>query len=244
MINICSFFWNDPKAKHKGTYEFTPKHVNRLSRGLRENLTIPYKFTCITDNPDGIDPTHTNIVPLWSEFRDLGRCFVRLGLYSSAMLPVLGPRIANIDLDVAVVGNVDHIFGRKEPFVGYTDTKNPACYSGAFYMMDTGAKEQVYNSFRRLYYMTPEGDRRKWFMERYNQTSQFVGSDQSWQTEVLGKGLPRITQDDKVWDYWTIEHLPDLPNDARIVFTNGMRRDISMPEMHKKHEWADKYWNN
>ena len=182
MINICSFFWNDPKAKHHGVYEFTAKHVNRLSKGLKDNLTIPYRFTCITDNPDGIDVTNTTIVPLWPEFRDLGRCFVRLGLYSKDMLPVLGPRIANIDLDVAILGNVDHIFGRTEPFVGYTDTKNPQCYSGCLYMMDTGCKSQVYTSFKRLYQMTPHlpgEEKRKWFIEGYNKTSQFVGSDQS-----------------------------------------------------------------
>lgn len=244
MINICTFYWQDPGAKHHGTYEFTPKHVDRLARGLKENLTIPYRFTCITDTPDGINTDLVSIVPLWNEFRDLGRCFVRLGLYSDAMLPVLGPRIANIDLDVAIVGNCDHIFGRQDPFIGYTDTKNPSCYSGCLYLMDTGAKSQVYNSFKRLYDMAPDGNKRKWFAERYNRSSSFVGSDQSWQTEVLGKGLPKLGQDDKIWDYWTIEHLPDLPEDARIVFTNGLRRDISMPEIHKKHPWADKYWNS
>lgn len=244
MINITSFFWNDPKAKHKGTYEFTSRHVNRLARGLRENLSLPYKFTCITDNPDGIDVSNVNIVPIWSEFRDLGRCFVRLGLYSNDMRPVLGDRICNIDLDVAILGNVDHIFGRKEPFIGYTDTKNPACYSGALYMMDTGCKEQVYTSFRRLYNMTPQEDKKKWFQEHYNRLSPFVGSDQSWQTEILGKGLPRITQDDGVWDYWSVEHLPGLPKNTSIVFTNGMSRDISLPAMHAKHEWANEYWNS
>lgn len=246
-ISICTFFWDDPKAKHKGTYEFTPKHVNRLAKGLRDNLTIPYKFNCITDNPDGIDTSLVNIVPIWNEFRDLGRCFVRLGLYSRDMLPIFGKRIANIDLDVAILGNVDHIFGRTEPFVGYTDTKNPSCYSGALYMMDTGAKHQVYATFKRMYDMVPIApgeQKRKYFQENYNRGSQFVGSDQSWQTEVLGEGLPRITQDDKVWDFWSIENLPDLPMDARIVFCNGMRRDLSMDSIQDKHPWAKAYWND
>jgi len=246
MINICSFYWYDKNAKHHGTYEFTPKHVNRLARGLKDNLTIPYTFTIITDDPTGIDVSNIRVVPIWPEFRDLGRCFVRLGLYSKEMRSILGDRIANIDLDVAIVGNVDHIFGRKEPFVGYTDTKNPQCYSGCLYMMDTGCKEQVYLSFKRVYNMIPlppGEEKRKFFLEYWNRGSPYVGSDQSWQTEVLGQGLPKINQDDKVWDYWSIEELPDLPLDARIVFTNGLRRDISLPAMHKKHPWADKYWN-
>jgi hypothetical protein len=243
-IEICSFFWNDPNAKHKGTYEFTPKHVNRLARGLRENLTIPYRFTCITDNPDGLDVSNIRVLPLWNEFRDIGRCFVRLPLYASVMRDVIGERIANIDLDVAIVGNVDHIFGRTEPFVGYKDTKNPRCYSGALYMMDAGAKAQVYNSFKRMYYMIPPEARQQMFRTEYNKLSSFVGSDQSWQTEVLGEGLPKITQEDGVWDYWSIENLPDIPKNARIVFCNGMRRDLSMPSIQAKHKWASEYWNN
>lgn len=246
MISICTFYWADKNAKHHGTYEFTPKHVNRLARGLRENLTIPHEVVCITDDPTDIDVSNIRIIPLWNEFRDLGRCFVRLGLYSSEMRKIIGGRIANIDLDCAILGNVDHIFGRTEPFIGYTDTKNPKCYSGALYMMDAGAKEQVYNSFKRLYNMIPlppGEEKRQFFLQNWNRFSGFVGSDQSWQTEVLGKGLPRINQDDKVWDYWSIENLPELPTDTRIVFTNGMRRDISMPSIHEKHEWARKYWN-
>jgi hypothetical protein len=243
MIKICTFFWNDPNAKHVNNYSFTPKHVNRLARGLRENLTIPYEFVCITDDPSGIDVNNVRIVPLWDEFRDLGRCFVRLPLYSHAMRDALGPRIANIDLDVAIVGNVDHIFGRTEPFVGYKDTKNPRCYSGALYLMDAGTKNQVYTSFKRLYNMIPEGIRTDVFKKEYNKYSSFVGSDQSWQTEVLGEGLPKLGQQDGVWDYWSVEHLPDIPENARIVFCNGMRRDLSMPSIQAKHKWAAKYWN-
>jgi hypothetical protein len=110
-------------------------------------------------------------------------------------------------------------------------------------MMDAGAKAQVYNSFKRLYNFAPEENRREYFLQHYNKYSNFVGSDQSWQTEILGEGLPRIGQQDKVWDFWSVEELPDLPEDARMVFTNGLRRDISMPSIHAKHPWADKYWN-
>lgn len=243
MISIVTFYWEDQFAKHKGTYQFTSKHVNRLARGLHENLTIPHEVVCITDNPTNIDTGLVRILPIWNEFRDLGRCFVRLGLYANEIRDIIGPRIANIDLDVAIIGNVDHIFGRKEPFVGYTDTKNPTCYSGALYMMDAGAKNQVYSSFKRLYNMISVEDKRDFFNKHYNRFSSFVGSDQSWQTEVLGEGLPRIGQIDKVWDYWSIEDLPDLPEDTRMVFCNGMKRDLSMSSIQAKHKWADKYWN-
>lgn len=243
MISIVTFLWKDKNAKHLANYSFTARHVNRLARGLHENLTIPHEVVCITDDPTDIDVGLCRILPIWNEFRDLGRCFVRLGLYAPEMRKIIGPRIANIDLDVAILGNVDHVFGRKEAFVGYTDTKNPTCYSGCLYLMDAGAKSQVYSSFKRLYYLVPEQGRREWFLQNYNKNSQFVGSDQSWQTEILGEGLPKIGQQDKVWDYWSIEQLPDVPEDARIVFCNGMKRDLSMESIRAKHSWAERYWN-
>lgn len=92
--------------------------------------------------------------------------------------------------------------------------------------------------------MIPEPNRKQWFQQNFNRYSPYVGSDQSWQTEVLGEGLPRIGQSDGVWDYWSVEDLPDLPTNSRIVFCNGMTRDLSMPSIQARHKWASEYWNN
>lgn len=243
-VTIVTFLWNDPNAKHKGTYEFTAKHVNRLAKALRKNLTVPHRFVCITDMPRGIDTENVYVFPMWGAYRDLGRCFTRLRLWGNDIKELLGPRIAMIDLDVVILGNVDHIFSRKEPFVGYRDSKNPECYSGAFYMMDAGSKSNVFTTFNRLYNMTHPEHRFKLFRSVYNQLSPLVGSDQSWISEVLGPGLPRIGQQDGVYDFWTIEELPKLPSNTRIVMMNGMRRDASMKEFQEKYPWIESYWNN
>lgn len=244
-LRIVTFFWSDPNAKHHGTYEFVPKHINRLQEAFKKHLKIPHEFVCVTDNPDSINVTDIRVIPLWNEFRDLGRCFVRLGVYSKSMADIIGPRFVCIDLDTVILDDVTSIFDRPEPFVGYRDSKNPKCLSGALYMMNAGAKEEVYNSFRRLYQMVPEQGRREWFLKTYNRTSDLVGSDQSWQSEVIGtKNVPRWTWDDGIYDYWNVEELPELPENAKIVFMNGLRRDASLPEFQKKHPWIDKWWNS
>lgn len=246
-LRIVTFFWNDPGAKHHGNYEFTPEHVNKLMRGFRKHLTLDHEFICITDNPDGIDVTNVRVIPLWNEFRDLGRCFTRLGVFSEGMREIVGPRFACIDLDVVLVGNVDHIFGRTEPFIGYRDSKNPRCFSGCFYMMNAGAKEQVYKSFRRLYNMIPPNGRREWFLQNYNKFSDLVGSDQSWQSEIIGNpdapdAPPRFGQDQGIYDFWNIEDLPELPENSRIIFCNGMRRDPSMKTIQEKYPFVKEHW--
>lgn len=243
-LSIVTFYWHDPKAKHHGHYEFGPDHVNKLARGFRKHLKLEHDFVCITDNPAGIDTSLVRIIPLWDDFRDIGRCFTRLKVYSEEMEKLIGNRFACIDLDVVLVNDVTPIFNRTEPFIGYRDSKNPTCYSGALYMMDAGVKASVYKSFNRLYSMIPQQFREEHFRLNFNKFSEFVGSDQSWQTEVLGKGLPKWTADDGIYDYWTVEELPILPANARIVFTNGMRRDVSMPAFQRKHPWIMEHWVN
>src|SRR3990167_2838488 len=109
-LQIVTFFWNDPQAKHKGSYEFTVDHVNKLQRGFEKHLKLPHEFVCITDNPNGIDSSKIRILPLWNDFRDLGRCFTRLKIFSEEMEKLIGPRFVQIDLDVVLVGDVTLIF--------------------------------------------------------------------------------------------------------------------------------------
>lgn len=244
LLTIVTFLWNDPKAKHKGTYEFTSKHVNKLAYALKEYVTIPHRFMCITDTPKGIDTEIVTVFPMWMAYRDLGRCFTRLRLWADDIKEIIGPRIAMIDLDVIPLGNLDHVFGRKEPFIGYRDSKNPECYSGAFYLMDAGSKSQVFNTFNRLYNMIDPKVRPEVFKQMYNRLSPLVGSDQSWISECLGRGLPRFGQEDGIYDFWTIEELPKLPENTRMVMMNGMRRDASMKEFQEKYPWIENYWKS
>ena len=245
-LQIVTFFWDDPNAKHRSNYSFTTDHVNKLQKAFKKHLHIPHEFVCITDNPNGIDSSNIRILPLWNDFRDLGRCFTRLKIYSEEMGKLIGPRFAQIDLDVVVVNDVTPIFSRTEEFIGYRDSKNPKCYSGCLYQMNAGAKSQVYHTFRRLYDMTPNENKREWFQKRYNRSSEFVGSDQSWQTEVLGKGLPRWGNEDGLYDHWQIENLPngELPSNARIILVNGMTRDPSLPSFQEKYPWMVEHWKN
>ena len=154
---------------------------------------------------------------------------------------------ACIDLDTVIVGDVTPIFARTEPFVGYRDSKNPRCYSGCFYMMDAGAKEEAYKTFKRLYMMIPPQHRREHFLQHYNRYSELVGSDQSWQSEVIGNpdkpgAPPRWTWEDGVWDFWNVEELPMLPENSRIIFCNGLRRDPSMKSIQDKYPWVIEFW--
>lgn len=243
-LRVCTWFWNNPHAKHKGFFEFTAEHVNKLQRGFKRHLKMPHEFIVFTDIPDGLDTENVRIVPIWNDFKDWGRCYRRLKVFSSEMQSLLGEttpeyadrtRLVSVDLDVLLVNDVTSIFDRDEPFVGYRDSKNPDCYSGALHMQDAGSHEEVWNTFNMV----------RVFDASKAPPTQRVGSDQMWQSVILGKGkYPQWTWEDGIYDYWNIEELPggELPANAKVIMFNGMRRDMSMDKLQRKHKWIKEHW--
>lgn len=199
------------------------------------------------------------VIPLWRDFRDLGRCFTRLKLFDRDLRKSLGldtGLLTMIDLDVVILRPKEFLAtllskARLQPFLGYRDTKNPRCYSGALYRLDTGhynSFHEVYDSFRHLYDVSRVTGTTEAFFKGWNANSGFVGSDQCWLTTALGEhSYPdKISHLDGVWDAWQVQELPggEAPENATAIFINGMRRDPSQLEWQEKHEWVRKYWRD
>lgn len=228
-LQIVTWWWSNDKAKHKDKgWDYTKEHVEKLYRGFKRHLTIPHEFNVVTDYDVAFDK-NIKVIPMWNDLRGYGRCFTRLKVYDKSMKDLIGPRFVSIDLDVVLVNNVDNIFSRKEEFIGYRDSKNPRAYSGCFHIQDAGKNSEVWEKFT---------------YSRWKSISpQFVGSDQAWQSYMLKpKQYPKLGQKDGVYDCWAIEHLPSIPANTKIVFFNGMVRDMSMPYWKRKLPDVIKEW--
>lgn len=276
-IEICVFLWQDPKAKHQGNFTYTPRHVNTLFRALvrgEEALGTDIRFNVITDHPKASDfDPGIRYVPLWKDYRDLGRCFTRLKLLDSEYRTnVLGfsPKatVIQMDIDLCVVnpkGFLENVLkDYRQAFTGYRDSKNPRVYSGALWKIDPryGSVDHVYKSFDHIYrvskitgtteaffrgwnagYMEPDHDLKKMVNTGY------VGSDQCWIVNALGEHTFPVKLngfENGVWDFWQIEDLPfgSLPGNCNAVMVNGLRRDVSMESLHAKYPWLSEYWNS
>lgn len=233
MINICTFKW--------GT-KYTVEHVARLRRMLARNLTIPYQFTLISDQPYpdrqaleymGLD---VRVVRLWDSMREAKLCGVRLRAFSRDVEPQLGKRFCWVDLDVVITGNVDHIFGRPEPFVGLATPRGPLHYNGSLIMMDAGARASVYAEW------TPE--RYASLVKHYQAMGMKHGgqSDEGWMTYCLGGEEERFELVPNGIRYF--KHLRPGPLDpsVRLVVMNGLRYDPSMPALQASHPWIKEHW--
>jgi len=272
-FNVVTFLWHDPKAKHTANFSYGPDHVNKLFRqlakGFEANGIEDFKLTVVTDAKDitGFDTSIPGfqLIPLWDDFRDIGRCFTKLKVFSREHKhPVHGddmPRngffdgdfIITIDIDVVITKPKEFVSAltssRMEAFKGYRDTKNPRCYSGALWRIDTRSYNgfhHVYDTFRHIYDINKGTNNLGNFYSNWNVVSSFVGSDQCWITTAIGEfSYPnKWSDEDGIYDEWQITHLPSLPLNTCAVFMNGMNRDMTMPKFQEKYPWIIEHWVN
>ena len=150
------------------------------------------------------------------------------------MAELIGPRFAWIDMDVVVTGNVDHIFGRPEPFVMLATPKPPLPYNGSFVMMDAGARAgEVLPVDPRRY----AGVADQWWTDDEPRRRVPGGpSDEKWIGACLCNEDPRLPMAKEATVgglagvdgiYYYRRHLQEagrertLPDDARLVIFNG-----------------------
>jgi len=76
--------------------KYSAEYVNKLYNMTTRHSSVPFKFACITENADGLDPNITVIpIPKYSVF--------------SSELPINGT-ILFLDLDIVVIKNIDSLW--------------------------------------------------------------------------------------------------------------------------------------
>lgn len=247
-LTVCTFLWRDPSFKWRDNFTYGAEHVDRLARAVRENLSMDYRFVVVTDQPAEAFSEPMEVVPLWADFRDMGRCFTRLKCFDPAISSVLGERFVWVDLDCVVLGDLTPLFTRAEDFIiwgfdGRDPYKRENAYCGSMVMMDAGARSQVWERFDPV--ASP----------RLAASKHLVGSDQAWIEYVLGDQEPTWTSRDGVYSlraHFMSSRLPgrasragkfiEPPANARIVFLHG-NVDASMVSVRQSHPWINENWS-
>lgn len=201
---------------------FSAAYVNRLRAGLARHLTVRHELVCVTDDAAGLD-RRVRVVPMPARHSSTPRCRRRMQAYSRefALAHNLGPRLLCVDLDVVVVGRLDHLVERPEPLVVAPAVYTPV-FCGALILVDAGYLDGAWRAFDA----DPEG-----FPREADPVGQ-VPSDQAMLNHfVMSRGVPHgewSSRDGVVLYFGTRryqqhEHLgvgptrPRLPQRARIV---------------------------
>ena len=226
ILTIVLWLWRDLTCRT----QYTPEHVNICARMIDRHLALPHRFIVFTDNVDANFDSNIKPHQLWDDYHLLKnpawrvqfpQCYVRLKAFSrdDEMREILGPRFVSVDLDCVVVGDLDPLFSRDEDFLIYRhpvqqtkDRLQP--YNGSLWMMNTGARAQVWENFKGA-------ESLKQFVNRPDK-EHFLQTDQGWICAVLGTKEPGWGMEDGVYMWSYLHHkVMKLPADARIVFFNG-----------------------
>lgn len=229
MLDIVTFKWRKPGYRSL----FTADHVNTMRSMVARNYPHAHRFTCITDDPAGIDP-RVRVIPLWDQHANLPSphggnnpsCYRRLALYAPEARELIGERIVCIDLDMVITGDMSPLWNRPEDVVLWRDQLNPTTpYNGAMQLIRAGSRPDVWETFDPV--ESPKRARAKGYF----------GSDQAHLAYVLGPDVPRWGREDGAYS-WRVHlrktpygraHIPfaanepcALPENARIVNFHGV----------------------
>lgn len=216
MLNVVCWKWKPQNPEFRST--FNANSVNVLYSMVERHYRKPFQMVCFTDDSEGID-ARIHTIPIWDTYGDLvsplgvsyPSCYRRLLAFRSDMEQIVGGRFVSMDLDCVITGDITPLWDRQEDFIiWHAETRNTP-YNGSMWMMDPGARKQVYDQFDPL--TSPALTRKL----------DLCGSDQAWIVHVLGPNEATWGKGDGVYVWRT--HLKNrmwnLPADARIVFFQG-----------------------
>lgn len=124
---------------------YTPDYVNKLANAINRNLSIPYKFVCLTDlsndvfneNVHKIIPFAQNYPKWWGKVE-----LFREGLFYNS-------RVVYFDLDTLIIDNINFIYSFSESFCALRDFYHMVTMGSGFMMWDGDDKrlQTIYTDF-------------------------------------------------------------------------------------------------
>lgn len=227
MLIIGCYLWGDA---------YSVGDVKLLRDMVARHTTVPHEFVCVTDNKAQFEGTGIRAIALDPQ------CCVGAGMFQQLMPfhplagDILGEHILMMDLDAAVVRNIDRIASRDEDLVLW---RNPARQPWANPATPKSARRSLYNTsmvytragarpdiWQRL---RPEIMRS---MLSQDYVSAMAGEDCAyWSSER--DGVYRLAREDTPGSGIT----GDLPDNARIVFFAGSEHKPWLPHIKAKHPW-------
>ena len=232
MIDIVCFSWG-PK--------FPAEYVNNLYRSVQRNTSVPHRFICYTDRPEGIEcetrPFLTDL-PVW---------WYIIGLTNPEHEH--NEKVVYMDLDTIITGNIDAMLTLEQPFATISDFGWPTGLQTAWIMWDRATRDAVWEYFTQKYtpeqYANLDCDYTRW-----GGTNQFLEECMGVvrinknPTPAIKHAPPVVRLQDlfpgQCCSYKThnLAQYQDLPDGIRMVFFHGK----PMPHEVRDKKWMIEHW--
>lgn len=243
MLTVASYLW-EPQT---GDAPYSLGDVKLWRDMVHRHLTVPHEFVCITDNVEQFEGTGIRPVPL-----DPACHIASSGMFQQLMPfhpdaeSLIGKRILTMDLDCAVVGNMDGVVSRDEDLVlwrnpGRRPWDNPtgkgvhrALFNTSMILVTAGARTDIWTRF----FAVP-GVATDYVRYRFGKRT-LLGQD--YVSAMVGPKCAYWDDDDGVYRL-AREDTPgsgitgDLPANASIVFFVGSQHKPWLPEIKARFPW-------
>ena len=230
MLTAVCFWWTDPAVKHKPRYRYTVRDVEIRRDALRRHLTVPYEFVCVTDRPDQV-PEGARAVELDHKVFAPGTRYAKLMLFRRDIASVLGERLFYLDLDAAIVRNIDGIVSREDPLVMLRNVNfgqpRRTFFDTGMLLLSAGVRPDIYEHFNAQH------DQRR-------REDGITTTDQWWISHCVSPANAAWPEGSGVYNASRLDG-GCLPGDARIVLFPG-KRHLSWTETQEVYPWLQEHY--
>ncbi len=163
MINVVCIKWGK---------KYSAKYANNLFSMVSRHLTVPFKFVCLTDNPNGInEEISTAPIPDTS----LTGWWTKLSLFAPNV-GIEGP-ILYMDLDVVIVDNIDCFASAKEELLTAVKWRERSILNSSIMRFEAGKHVDIYDDF------VHQKKEILSFRKGFTRLPGVIKNDQEWVTE-------------------------------------------------------------
>lgn len=124
---------------------YTAEYVNRLANAVNRNITIPYKFVCITDLPQS--NFRENVHQTISFAQNYPKWWGKVELFRNNIFA--NHRVVYLDLDTLIIDNIDFLYSYTGVFAGLRDFYHMVSLGSGLMCWDGDDKRlnEIYNRF-------------------------------------------------------------------------------------------------
>jgi hypothetical protein len=179
---------------------------------VSRHLTVPYKFTCLTDNPTPIEGVELIVQPSMGYAKGWWH---KVHMFDPG-LPLQG-RILYFDLDVVIHNNINKLVTDSTEFFGIRDFNRK--FSPTWNTLNSSALSWIAGTQSDIY-LRFKSDPSK---------AQRLHGDQDWIWQIAKDRI-------KFWpDAWLQSYKWEIRNKGELIFQNGQRRfkTVRNPEIPK-----------
>lgn len=144
VVNVICLKWGDA---------YSPDYVNKLYSMVSRNITLAFRFVCLTENSQNIR-SEVEVLPLpefeeppW-EYAKYCQAWRKLALFKSGMAGLQG-KVLFLDLDVVIMGNIDGFFSFSNKLAIIENWYQPGKLVGqaSVICFDAGQNESLLNNY-------------------------------------------------------------------------------------------------